>query len=199
MEDLEFIKRCIKADKNAWNEFVQRYSRLIYGCIHSALKSYGFTFAGEFTNDIFQDIFLSLAKDNCRKLKTYRAKNQCSFSTWLYLVSINHTIDYLRKTHAHASIEAQDEGSPGLKDLLPDCAPNVAQELSFQEDLRQLKDCVGGLELDDRYFLKLHLHKNLSLEELKGHFKISRAAVDMRKSRIMKLLRDCLKRKGFVY
>ena len=35
------------------------------------------------------------------------------------------------------------------------------------------------------------------LEELKKHFKLSRPAIDMRKSRLIERLRDCFRGKGF--
>ena len=45
----------------------------------------------DFAEDLVQDIFLKAFKS----LKNY--KNDHAFSTWLYRIARNHTIDYLRK------------------------------------------------------------------------------------------------------
>ena len=67
-----------------------------------------------------------------------------------------------------------------------------------REKINQLKDCIKGLNADDKYFLELHLNRGLSLAELKGVLRISRGAIDMRKSRIIGRLRECFKSKGFL-
>ena len=84
MTDLEFVQKCVSGDKRSWDEFVDRYSRLIYSYIHMTLDSAGtHTFGDDAVGDLFQDIFLSLAKDNYSKLKTFRGANGCSLASWL--------------------------------------------------------------------------------------------------------------------
>ncbi|MCX5695025.1 MAG: sigma-70 family RNA polymerase sigma factor [Candidatus Omnitrophica bacterium] len=199
MEDLKFVQRCAKGDNSAWAEFVQQYSRLIYGYIHSVLK---FKSQKQFTqdniNDIYQDIFVLLAKDNFRKLKTFKGKNGCSLASWLRQVTINYTIDYLRRVKPAVSLEEEIGEEMTLKDILADDSTPIKDILNFKEKLNGLKDCIGGLDRDDRYFLELNLNQHLTLEELRGLFKVSRGTVDMRKARIVQRLKDCFKKKGFL-
>ncbi len=198
MSDLEFVRRCVKGDKQSWDEFVNKYSRLIYNYIYSALKIKGFLSTEETVNDLFQEIFLTLVKDNFKKLKSFKAKNGCSLASWLRQITVNFSIDYLRKARPTVSLdEENDEESPSLKEILPDSSARITDTLSHQERLLHLKDCIKVLEKDDKYFLELHIHRGLGLEDLKAHFRISRGAIDMRKSRLIERLRDCFRNKGF--
>lgn len=199
MDDLEFVRRCVKGDKWAWNEFVERYSSLIYNYIHSVLKIKGCAYAQENINDLFQEIFLSLAKDNFKKLGSFQARNGCSLASWLRQVTVNFTIDYIRKLKKPlVSIDEETDDGFSLTDLLSSDSPSVTDVLSQEERLTHLKDCIDKLNIDDKYFLELHIHRGLSIEELKPYFKISRPAIDMRKFRIIERLRLCFKSKGFV-
>ncbi|MFC1804427.1 RNA polymerase sigma factor [Candidatus Omnitrophota bacterium] len=198
MDDLEFVQRCVKGDKPAWDEFVTRYSRLIYSYIYSVLKIKGSALAKESVDDLLHEIFVSLIKDNFKKLKTFKAKNGCSLASWLRQVTINRTIDYVRRVKPVISIDEERKEGFSLKDVLADTSRGAADISESSEKISHLKDCISRLDKDDKYFLALYLDKGLSLEELKRHLKISRGAVDMRKLRIIGRLRDCFKNKGFV-
>jgi len=55
MTDLEFAARCVQGDKQAWDDFVEKYSRLIYTYINAALKQkQPDLLTSENTKDIFQ-------------------------------------------------------------------------------------------------------------------------------------------------
>jgi len=197
MDDLEFVRRCSEGDKQSWDQFVEKYSRLIYSYIHSVLKLKGVSPSKENTDDIFQDIFVLLTKDNFRKLKTFQGKNGCSLASWLRQVTVNFTIDYVRRLKPVISIDEEDENNLAFKDIIVDKAPLASDTFTREEKLGHLKDCIGRLDREDKYFLELHLNQGLSLEGLRGHLRISRPAIDMRKSRIIDKLRDCFKGKGF--
>lgn len=198
MTDLEFIQKCVKGDKQSWDEFVDKYSRLIYNYIYSVLNSAGSQLPQDNISDIFQEIFLSLVKDNFKKLKSFQGRNGCSLASWLRQVAVNRSIDYLRRLKIPVSLDEDCEDNLGLKEILADDSLSVKETLTQDEKSRALKDCIERLDNNDKYFLKLHIHKGLKLEELKRHFKLSRPAIDMRKSRIIERLRDCFKGKGFL-
>ena len=197
MDDLEFIQGCLKGDKQSWSEFLSRYSRLIYNYIYSVLSVKGRSIPTEQVEDIFQEIFHALIKDNYKKLATYRAKNACSLASWLRQVTINFTIDYLRKLKPVVSIDAETEEGFSLKEVLPDLSPGATDFLNNQERRKTLEECISLLESDEQYFLELFLNQGLKLEQIKEYLKINRGTVDMRKSRIFQKLQDCFKKKGF--
>jgi len=197
MDDLRFVQACVKGDKQSWNEFLSRYSRLIYNYIYSVLAVKGLNLSTEQVEDIFQEIFYSLIKDNYKKLATYQGKNGCSLASWLRQVTINFTIDYLRKLKPMVSIDVEIEEGLSLKDILKDLSAGAVEFLSNQDRRKTLQDCVDSLEPAEQYFMELFLNQGLNLEQIKECLKINRGAVDMRKGRILQKLQDCFKNKGF--
>lgn len=199
MDDLEFVQRCVQGDRQSWREFVDKYSRLIYNYIHSVSRAKGSSLTQENLNDIFQEIFLSLVANNFNKLKSFKAKNGSSLASWLRQVSINAAIDHMRKIKpALISIDEENDSDAGIKDTLADGGDLVSNRLLREEKLVHLKDCIGKLDTQDKYFLELYINKGVSLEELRQIMKVSRGSVDMRKSRIVDRLRNCFKGKGFM-
>jgi RNA polymerase sigma factor (sigma-70 family) len=198
MIDLEFVQRCVQADKLAWDEFVDKYSRLIYKYINCVLKQNNPGLATlDNVNDIFQEIFLNLTKENFKKLRTFKAKNGSSLASWLRQVTINYTLDYLKKHRPALSLEEDNEEGFNLKELIADDSISSREAAALEERLRYLQECIEALDTDDRYFLEFHVSRGLSLEIMKDLFKVSRGSIDMKKSRIVSRLRECFKMKGF--
>lgn len=198
MDDLGFVQKCLANDPLAWSEFISRYSRLIYSYIYGILKQRGIDFSQPYAEDIFQEFFLHLRKNNFRKLRSFKAKNNCSLAGWLKVVLVHFAIDYLRKERELVSLETEIDENLTLKDTLKDEKPLSRDKVLALEKIQQLKDCVALLEHADKYFLELHISRGIELEDLKEVLRLSRPAVDMRKYRIIERLRECFKQKGFV-
>ncbi|MFA5356001.1 MAG: RNA polymerase sigma factor [Candidatus Omnitrophota bacterium] len=198
MDDIEFVRRCVKGDKRSWDAFVERYASLIYNYIHSTLKIKGHTFSQENINDLFQEIILSLFKDNFRKLSTFKGRNGCSLASWLRQVTVNFTIDHLRRLKPALSLNNDIGDNLSFADMLVSDSPPVTDTLNQEERLMHLKDCIERLGINDKYFLELHIYRGLSIEELRVFLKVSRAAADMRKSRIVERLKECFRKKGLI-
>jgi len=198
MDDLEFVNKCVSGDNAKWEEFVSKYSNLIYNYINSVLQyESADSVIAINIEDIFQDIFLSLTKDNFRKLKSYKAKNNCSLASWLRQVTINYTLAHTRKFKPQISLDMENGTGAAIKELIIDESACVIGELSFKEKLVQLRKCVDALNIDDRFFMTLYLDWQVRLDVIKSILKVSRGAIDMRKSRIIAKLRDCFRSKGF--
>jgi len=197
MNDLEFVRRCVRGDNSAWDEFLKKYSRLIYNYIRNTLSIKGLFCTEQQIEDIFQEFFSLLIKDKFRKLRSFKAKNGCSLASWLRQVAINVTLDHIRKIKPAVSIDEQTDDELSIKDMLKDASVSVRDRLSSEEDINILKECIQRLDINDKYFLELFLNKGLKLEGLKKILRISRGAIDMQKSRIIERLRKCFKSKGF--
>ncbi len=200
MGDLDFIQRCVRADKLAWKEFLEKYSRLIYSYIYSVIRIKGYFFDSSVAEEIFNEIISSLIKDDFRKLKTYQGRNNASLASWLRQVSINFSLGYLRKKEGPVMLSLNAANGEGLvlSEIIPLRSLSAADELMRREKDEDLAECIQKLDLDDKFFLELKLRWELSLEDLKHFLRISRAATDMRYTRIISRLRECFKEKGFL-
>ena len=198
MTDLEFVQKCIQGDKRSWDSFVDKYSGLIYAYIHSVFKRSSLQIPPqEHISDIFQNLFVSLTKDDFKKIRTFQARNGCSLASWLRIVTVNFTLDYLRKIRPMASLDARTNDEQPLGDLIADPADSAKDVAAINEKLVQLEECIERLDLDSRLFMELYLSGGINLESLRQMLKLSRGAVDMRKSRIIERLKDCFRLKGF--
>lgn len=199
VNDLELVRRCTEKDTSAWDEFLRKYPKLIYNYIHSVLRTKGKDLPSDTIADLYQEIIFSLIKDNYKKLKTFKAKNGCSLASWLRVVTINFTIDYIRKSKPAVSLDEDLGEGRGLKDVLPDDSHlKLEEEIVSQEKKEQLSECIEELSVDDQYFLRFYLDKGVALDKLKVILRISKPAVDMRRSRIIQRLKECFERRGFL-
>lgn len=199
MDEQELLRRCLRHDKGAWDEFVSRYSRLIYNYIHSVFRVKGSSLSQDTAADIFQEIFLNLTKENFRKLRQFEGRNNASLASWLRIITINFCLDYLRKAKPPLlSLDEEFGNEAGvLKDILPGRRIPPDAELLKQDRLRHLFECIDSLSTQDRYLLEMHIYQGISLDSLRASLGISRSAVDMRKLRLLKRLKECFKGKGF--
>ncbi len=198
MDDLEFVHKFVKGDIPSREEFLKRYSRLIYNYIYHILRLKGFNLYAESADDIFQSFFAFIIEEDCKRLRSFRAKNGCTLATWIRQLAINFTIDYLRKIKRKISVDTEAEDCDSLKDILADNnSLPVTDTLNTKERLKVLAYCIELLNTDDRFFLELNLNQGVRLEDLKTILRLSRGAIDMRKSRIINKLKDCFRGRGF--
>jgi RNA polymerase sigma factor (sigma-70 family) len=198
MDDLEFVQRCVKGDKESWDEFIAKYSRLIYNYIHHCLEFTGLNALRHDTvDDLFQEVFCGLMKDDFKKLRGFKGKHGCSLASWLRQITITTSLDYLRRIRPTLSLDQENDDNTGLASILPDGSASVREALVDIEKIKNLKECITTLTTDDRYFLELYIRRNLSLEALRKVLRISRGAADMRRGRIIERLKKCFKHKGF--
>jgi RNA polymerase sigma factor (sigma-70 family) len=197
MDDLEFLQKCIDGDRLSRAEFLDRYSRLVYNYIHHVIKSKGFSSGESLVQDIFQEVFRALFDDDCKKLRSFKAKNNCTLATWLRQVVINFTIDYLRRQKQLISLDSENEDGASLSDLLVDGTDAADKIIGLKEKLSQLEHCIDKLDLNEKFFIELHFKQGLKLERLKTLFEVTRGAIDMQKQRLINKLRDCFRSNGF--
>ena len=197
MDELRFIRKCADHDKDAWNEFLQRYSRLIYSYIYRVINNYSGISADNPADDIFQELISALFDDNSKKIRSFKGLNGCSFATWLRLVTINFTRTYAGKQRYMVELDDEKEGYC-LKDRIIDRQILPDEAALYKEHSDNLKECVKLLDNDDRLFVQLYLSKGMTLEAVRQVFRVSRTAIDMRKARLLERLKVCFKNKGFL-
>jgi len=140
MDDLAFVQSCIRQEPFAWDEFVEKYSRLIYSYIHKVLRSKGIAASESYAGDICQELFSSLIKDDFKKLKTFRAQNGCSLASWLRQVTVNFSIDYTRRMKPAVSLDQDEEGRGPLKNILAGSAVSALDTLIGKEKISGLHE-----------------------------------------------------------
>jgi len=115
LETKEIIARIKKGDKNAFSELVRLYRNQVASLAYKMVGDY------DEAADITQNVFVKTSRN------IWRYDESKKFYTWLYRITVNASIDYMRKHHRyhHESIDNIPEKADDKHDT-PD--------LSFQRD-----------------------------------------------------------------
>lgn len=100
-EQALLIERLRKGDSDAWQDFIERYRRLIWSSIHRANARYDAGWDESAMEDLFEESLLKLLRADGRALASW--KGRCKLETWIYRIVRNVCIDHLRKDSRRAS------------------------------------------------------------------------------------------------
>jgi RNA polymerase sigma-70 factor (ECF subfamily) len=130
--DLSALQR---GDKPAWAAFVRRYSALVAAAVR------GFAAQGGDVEDLAQDVFVRLCKDDFRLMKSYDPA-RAGLSTWLTIVARSTARDAMRRRRiGQVPLDDVSESALAVEPVMPQ------EKLKLPEDLlspRQ-KEIVGLL------------------------------------------------------
>ena len=103
----------MRGEKAAWDAFVRRYGGLVVAAVR------GVAMAQAEVEDLTQEVFLRLCKDDFRLLRSYDPA-RASVSTWLTIVARSTARDGLRRRRAEAvPIEAVPEAQLAIDPVEP--------------------------------------------------------------------------------
>lgn len=193
LRDSQLIKDCLSGKEEAWNVFINRFSKLVYYSINRTVNSYCPTLEREDIEDIYSDIFLSFVDNNYRKLRQFDTEKGCTLSSWVRLIAVRRTIDFLRKKKQHVSLDDVDDAG-ALKDSLRDNNPSVQLNLEISEHEKILEKAIQELPSSDLLFIELFYKRKLSPEEIASVLNVSVSTVYSKKTRLREKLEKIIKK-----
>lgn len=194
----KLLSECISGSREAWDIFVRRYSKLVYHAISKTLNLYNAHCPREDIEDLYNSLFLALIENNNKKLKQFEGRNDCTLSSWIRLITVRRTIDFLRGQKPMASLDEEDEESRSLMETIPDRSPSVDDQLEHSESVNLIQEAIEDLSSSDKLFMTLYYEKELSPEEVAGILNVSVSTVYSKKNRVREKLKKILKDKGFI-
>ncbi len=198
LSEKELLNTCIQGSKEAWDAFVEKYTKLIYHSINKTFRTYSADFLYHDKDDIHNSVFLSLIENDYRKLRQYEGKNGCTVSSWLALVTNRFTINHIKKAKRSKHIEGDPPGNVDVRERVSNPQPQPGDELSVKESLEILKELVNNLKVDDKLFIKLYYEKELPPEEIAEILKCEVSTIYSRKNRIKEKLQKIAKKKNLL-
>lgn len=198
MDDKKLIQDCIKQDKKSWDLFVERYSKLIYSTLHHVLGEKGFTDKKDIVDELFNETFVALMKDNAKKLQQFQGR--CSLASWIRLITTNVAIDYLRRLKPTVtSLDDDPEEGPSLADVIADeKTQGIRETLSGEEEKEIFSMVFKELDVKDQLLLRLLFIDETSSEEAAEIMGLTKEAIYMRKSRLINELKRLIGQKSAV-
>jgi RNA polymerase sigma-70 factor, ECF subfamily len=181
------IAGCLRGEKAAWDSFIRLYSNLVYHTIKKTLNLHHSEPHADLVEDLYQEFFLSLLRDECKKLRQFRGAHGCSLASWLRLLTARLTIDFLRK-------QAQTAGE--VAGAVSRHSPDPAEPLLNEQQGRLLNQAIQTLSPRDRILIDLCYRQELDSEEVAVLLKTSVNAVYAQKSRVLERIREVLRSSG---
>ncbi len=178
-EEAILLKKAKKGDLDAFEALVQLYQNKIYAL---ALRMTG---DADDAFDVSQESVLKLY----RALPKFR--QEASFSTWVYRITCNAALDFLRKKRASLSLEALYE--QGLEPL---AAENIEERVILADEHRALERLIAELPASLREVILLRDVDGYSYEEIAQILQTALGTVKSRLYRAREMLRKKWKEHG---
>jgi RNA polymerase sigma-70 factor (ECF subfamily) len=178
----ELIGRSLDGDQTAFRRLVEHHQPFAYALALRMLSN------ADDAGDVVQESFVSV----WRNLRRY--DGSAAFTTWLYRIVVNRTLDRLRsRARERLRTESLDE-----MDERHDVIEEAAVPGSMEDNLVEfVKACASALPPTQRAVFILRDLQDLSVRETSQVLSISEAAVKTNLSYARRAVRDAMKSAGF--
>jgi RNA polymerase sigma-70 factor, ECF subfamily len=157
LTDAELVARALKGRQEAFREIVVRFERPVYSLVARMLQD------PATAEDLAQEVFIKAF----RRLDTYDPQRK--FSSWLFKIAHNTTIDYLRR-HTPETVPLdgeKDDDRGGLAAVLADnSSENPAAAAERRDMARSLERAIARLRPEYRESVVLFYLEGASYQEI---------------------------------
>ncbi len=170
--DRELVARAQQGDTRAFDDLVRKYTPKLYGLV------YNMTSNREDTADLLQDIFAKAY----RSLQRFMGKS--SFYTWIYSISVNMTLNFLKKRGRYTKVSLDDvdtgiQNDPSFIEVTT-AAKNTLREVNIHELQKRLNEAMMKLSEDHRTVVTLYDVQGLQHSEISQILGVSEGTVRSR-------------------
>jgi len=153
-----------------------RYADKVYSKCLSLLKNEAS--AQDAAQDIFLKIFLNLAKFN----------KKSRFSTWVYSITYNYCIDFLRRKKKEKTVLTDDENETDTPE------EDVDEKEILEMEIERLAFILDKIPEEDKMVLLMKYREDLSIKDISKAFSKSESAIKMKlkraKNKVRKLYNE---------
>ena len=193
-DERQLVRRAKRGDEKAFRTLMERYRRKVYSI------AYGMVHNPEAAYDISQEVFIKVY----RYLGSFQGSS--SFYTWLYRISVNLSIDWLRKQGRHDLVDFDDsllrrepDGAEAM--VVPTLQDSDPLKALGRKELRdQIARAFESLSEKHRAVLLLREVEGLSYDEIARALKIHKGTVMSRlhhaRRNLQRVLRSYVKSGG---
>lgn len=187
-EEHALVRKAQAGDRLAFEELVRRYDRevlrLALNLVHRA----------EDARDIYQESFLRVYRN------LHRFRFECSFYTWLYRITTNVALDFLRRRTSHKEDQAPilpDEPESSTRDFFDrqaetSAASNPERSVLGQELGEKIQEAMKTLSARERMVFEMKHYQGLRLRAIGDLLGTSEETVKNSLFRATRKLRTCL-------
>jgi RNA polymerase sigma-70 factor (ECF subfamily) len=172
-DDHILIRRCLKGDKNAFGDIVDRYQKQVYNAVLRIVRE------PNDAEDVTQAVFIKVFEN----LSSFKFDRR--FFSWLYRIALNEAINARRQRERFTKFDENDVWNE-----------NTPEQLCINGDLeRSVDEAVYALKLEYRVPVVLYHFHHLSYSEISYILDISEKKVKSRLFTARTYLRKILLKK----
>jgi len=162
------VDRISSGDSTAFQEFVDRYKKKIY------YIAYDITGDHDDAEDVSQEVFIKVF----RSLKTFR--RNAKISSWLYQISVNTSIDLLRKKSSKPEKSMDDIERADIQENLPGSSTHAQNPEQRAEDFiiqNHISEALQKVSPKERSVFVMRHYNELKIREIAEILKVSQGTV----------------------
>jgi len=179
LDDRALVARILEGDRDRFTELVRRYEKRLVNYVYRITHRY------EEAHDLAQEIFVKVYL----ALDRYDPKYQ--FSTWLFRIAQNASIDALRKKSLpEVPLSRPTEDEPQKEREFADTGISPYRALKNKQLAAAIDKAVGNLPPDYRELIQLRHFAELSYEEIATMKKLPLGTVKNKLFRARNLLKN---------
>jgi len=185
MNDRELIQKILAGQENLFKLLVAKYKDKV------VLLIYSFCGSGCDYEDIAQNVFIKVF----RSLNKFRFDS--SFSTWLYKITINESINFGKRKNKNVislNEKVGQEEDEELVNMLPDSDYSTEEKLLRQETQQMIQKAMRHMQDNYKTILILKDIEDLSYDEIAETMGISMDKVKIWLFRARQQLREIITR-----
>lgn len=185
LEDDKFVAEALAGKEESYKKLVDKYQKPLYYHIRKMIKEV------ELVEDLVQEVFMKAFHN----LSTY--SNDYAFSTWLYRIATNHTIDYLRKKKLKTlSINEPYKTKDGEMEIqLPDESFSTDKPVIKKERKQIVQNAIANLPEKYKIVIEMRHMEEKSYQEIADVLDLPLGTVKAHIFRARELLYKALKDK----
>lgn len=170
-DDLKLVERAQAGDQDAFQAIVERYQRKVYSICYGMLKDKADSY------DVSQEVFIKVY----RYLEKFN--HDSSFYTWLYRITVNKCIDFIRKRDRRREVDYNDEVKRkrevgGDDNIMPSKLGLRPDRVYGRKELRaKMLEALETLSEKHRTILILREVEGLSYDEMADVLDVSKGTV----------------------
>lgn len=181
--DYEIVRRAINKDRNAYKELMDKYRFPLQMVVRKIV------FDEKEVDDLVQEAFIKAFNS----IHTFNF--EFAFSTWLYKIATNNSIDYLRKrrlkTYSMDTPVKQKDGE--TQQEYADNVPTVEKEMIAGERSEQIAKAIEELPEKYRRVILMRHQDEMSYEDISEELELPLGTVKARIFRGRELLNKSLR------
>lgn len=169
VDDPELLTRYRGGDPTAMDTLVDRHGGAVYAFVRRFLGP------SPAIDDLTQEVWLRVI----RKSDSFSGRSR--FTTWLFTVTRNTCIDYLRRQRRRAPTSSQPDSPTGFRlDDLADPGPPIVEHIARRELTTFVEEAVAELPESQREVFVLREQTDLTFSEISDLLEVPRETVKSR-------------------